>query len=547
MPGWLPLLGRARIRAGVGVGGAPGAPLPAQGTRPVIDGARTLPVQPEHVEADRRGRRLEGARTKRHLARDHRHVARPCGGGRDESESQKKREDSFHGAAGLRTVPEAAFADKGTDPLPNTILTPVKTAILLAFLAAALALPTAAPAAAGASAAPRVLAVHFDNDVNPVTADYLTQQIDRANRDGYDAVVIVLDTPGGLSESMRKVYQRELASKIPVIVYVAPEGARAASAGVWIGQAADVLAMAPQTNIGSSTPISVGGANIQSDLRRKVVNDAAASLRALARTHGRNANWADSAVRKASNLTADEALKANVIDAVAPTLPALLRQLDGYKTTPKGYTLELAGAQIDDVEMSLWKRILDTLIDPNIITLLLSIGALGIIVEMWNPGLIFPGTVGAICLVLGLFGLSVLPVSAAGVVLMLLAAFFFVSRRSSPATARSPRRASSRSSSARCSCSTPPGRPTRCRSRSRSRSRARSASSWGSSSRSSSRCGASRSRSACRTSSASTGSCATAGSSSSTASSGARTGRTASRSARARTSLSRACTRTDSS
>ncbi len=326
----------------------------------------------------------------------------------------------------VQTVPEVAFADKAVDPLPNTILTPVKPAILLAFLAAALAFHASAGATQHAGETPRVLAVHFENDVNPVTADYLTQQIDRANADGYDAVAIVLDTPGGLSDSMRKVYRRELSSKIPVIVYVAPDGARAASAGVWIGQAADVLAMAPQTNIGSSTPISVGGEDIQADLRRKVVNDAAASLRALAKSHGRNAAWADAAVRKASNLTAGEALEQNVIDAVAPTLPELLRQLEGYKTTPKDFELDLAGAQIDEVEMSLWKRILDTLIDPNIITLLLSLGALGLIVEMWNPGLIFPGTVGAICLVLGLFGLSVLPVSAAGLLLMLLAAVFFV-------------------------------------------------------------------------------------------------------------------------
>jgi membrane-bound serine protease (ClpP class) len=306
------------------------------------------------------------------------------------------------------------------------MLTPVKPLVLLAFLAVALAFHASATATQRADETPRVLAVHFVNDVNPVTADYLTHEIDRANDEGYDAVAIVLDTPGGLSDSMRKVYKRELASKIPVIAYVAPEGARAASAGVWIGQAADVLAMAPQTNIGSSTPISVGGEDIQKDLRRKVVNDAAASLRALARSHGRNAKWADSAVRQASNLTAGEALKLNVIDAVAPTLPALLRQLEGYRTTPKGFVLDLAGAEIDNVEMSLWKRILDTLIDPNIITLLLSLGAIGLIVEMWNPGLIFPGTVGAISLVLGLFGLSVLPVSGAGLLLMLLAAGFFV-------------------------------------------------------------------------------------------------------------------------
>jgi membrane-bound serine protease (ClpP class) len=294
---------------------------------------------------------------------------------------------------------------------------------LLVFLAAAIV----AGGALGAGLdRPRVLAVHFENDVNPVTADYLTGAIDRANDDGYDAVVIVMDTPGGLSDSMRKIYKRELASKIPVIVYVAPEGSRAASAGVWIGQAADVLAMAPQTNIGSSTPISVGGEDIQKDLRRKVVNDAAASLRALAKTHGRNVQWADDAVRKASNLTAEEALDANVIDAVAPTLPALLKQLEGYETVPKGFELDLAGAEIEDVHMSFWKRILDAVIDPNIITILLSLGTLGLLVEMWNPGLIFPGTVGAICLVLGLFGLSVLPVSAAGVVLLVLALLFFV-------------------------------------------------------------------------------------------------------------------------
>jgi membrane-bound serine protease (ClpP class) len=278
---------------------------------------------------------------------------------------------------------------------------------------------------AAAAATPRVLAVEFDNDVNPVTADYVTGQIDRANREHYDAVVILLDTPGGLSDSMKDIYEKELASKVPVIVYVSPEGARAASAGVWIGQAGDILAMAPQTNIGSSTPISVGGEDIQRDLRRKVVNDAAASLRGLAKEHGRNVKWADAAVRRASNLTAREALRLNVIDEIAPTLPALLDQIDGQKTVPKGIVLHTAGAEVTEVQMSLWKRALDLLIDPNIIALMLSIGLLGIIVELWNPGLIFPGTVGAISLIVALFGLQVLPVSAAGVLLMILAAGFF--------------------------------------------------------------------------------------------------------------------------
>ena len=291
---------------------------------------------------------------------------------------------------------------------------------VLVLLAAALFAP-----AAHAATPPRVLAVEFDNDVNPVTADYVIDEIERANDERFDAVVILLDTPGGLSDAMKDIYEAELASKVPVIVYVSPEGARAASAGVWIGQAGDILAMAPQTNIGSSTPISVGGEDIQDDLRRKVVNDAAASLRALAREHGRNVRWADSAVRKASNLNAREALAMNVIDVIAPTLPALLNQIDGRTTVPKGIVLNTAGAQVETVEMSLWKRILDTLVDPNLIVILMSIGLLGITIELWSPGLIFPGTVGAISLIIGLFGLQILPISWAGLLLILLAAGFF--------------------------------------------------------------------------------------------------------------------------
>ena len=280
-------------------------------------------------------------------------------------------------------------------------------------------------AQAAGAATPRVLAVHLDNDINPVTASYVEDQIDRANDDKYNAVVIVLDTPGGLSESMRDIVKKELASKIPVVVYVAPDGARAASAGVWIGEAADILAMAPQTNIGSSTPISIGGEDIQKDLRRKVVNDAAAQLRALAKEHGRNFRWADAAVRRASNLTAREALSQDVIDVIAPDLPALLDKIDGMETVPRGLVLDTAGAEVTNVEMSLWQRILDTLIDPNIIALMLSLGVLGIVVELYNPGLIFPATLGGICLIIGLYGLQVLPVNWAGVLLMLLAAGFW--------------------------------------------------------------------------------------------------------------------------
>jgi membrane-bound serine protease (ClpP class) len=280
-------------------------------------------------------------------------------------------------------------------------------------------------AGAAEGAPPRVLAVEFENDVNPVTADYVTDQIERANDEGYDAVVILLDTPGGLSTAMKDIYQAELASKTPVLVYVSPDGARAASAGVWIVQAADLAAMAPSTNLGSSTPVAAGGGEIPSDLRRKAINDAAKSLRALAETHGRNGDWAEQAVRKADNLTAQEALDKNVIDVIAPTLPALLEQVDGRRTKPDGKVLHTAGAEIERIEMGLWKSLLDLLVDPNLIALMLSVGVLGIVVELWNPGLVFPGTVGAISLIVGLFGLQVLPVSVAGLLLMMLAAAFF--------------------------------------------------------------------------------------------------------------------------
>jgi membrane-bound serine protease (ClpP class) len=293
----------------------------------------------------------------------------------------------------------------------------------LALTAAALLLATIASAATDR---PRVLAIEFQTDVNPVSADYVVGELERAEREGFDAAVILLDTPGGLADSMRTIYQRQLSLGIPVIVYVYPEGARAASAGVWIGQAGDILAMAPQTNIGSSTPVGIGGEEIPEDVRNKVINDAVASIRAIADEHGRNADWAEQAVREGSNLEAREALERNVIDVIAPSLPALLEEIDGRETQPKGLELNTAGAQIEYVEMSLWKRILNTLINPNIIVLLMSIGAIGILVELWNPGLIFPGAVGVISLIIGLFGLQVLPISGAGLLLMVLAIAFLV-------------------------------------------------------------------------------------------------------------------------
>ena len=217
-----------------------------------------------------------------------------------------------------------------------------------------------------------------------------------------------------------------LASKVPVVVYVSPSGSSADSAGAVIGQAADVLAMAPQTNIGSSTPITTNGADFSKDLRRKIVNDAAAYISELAREHGRNAPAAEAMVRDAANFGAREAAAKNIVDVVSPSLPALLREIDGTVTKPKGLTLHTADASVDTVHMSFWQRALDTLIDPNIIALMLSLGVVGILVELWNPGLVLPGTVGAISLLVGLYGLQVLPVSAAGVLMLLLSLGLFV-------------------------------------------------------------------------------------------------------------------------
>ena len=295
---------------------------------------------------------------------------------------------------------------------------------------AALLLAGATSAAGSTAAKPRVLAIRFgpDLEVNPVTQDYLTHQLSQAASKHYDAAVILLDTPGGLSSSMKTIYTAELNAKLPVIVYVSPDGARAASAGVWISQAADVLAMAPTTNIGSSTPIDSSGANLGSDLRRKVINDAAASLTALAAAHHRNTTWPAKAVRVASNLTSSEALHMNVIDFVAPSLPALLDKLDGYHTkdAERPYTLHLAGAQVDTVKPGFFTRLLNTTIDPTIISLLFLAGIAGIGFEIFHPGVVLPGALGGVAFLTALFGFSVLPISWSGLALILLGVVLLV-------------------------------------------------------------------------------------------------------------------------
>ena len=294
------------------------------------------------------------------------------------------------------------------------------------LLTAAVVVASLAVVAPASATAPRVLVAVLDDDINPVSQDYLQDQVRRVEAGGYDALVVELDTPGGLGTSMRQIVKSFLASSVPIVVYVSPAGSSADSAGAVIGQAADVLAMAPQTNIGSSTPITTNGTDFSKDLRRKVVNDAAAYISELAREHGRNANAAEAMVRDAANYGAREAAARNVVDLVSPTLPALLDEIDGMVTQPKGISLDTAGATLDSVEMSFWQRALDTLIDPNIIALMLSIGIIGLVVELWNPGLVLPGTVGAISLLVGLYGLQVLPISVAGLLLLLVSFGLFV-------------------------------------------------------------------------------------------------------------------------
>jgi membrane-bound serine protease (ClpP class) len=295
--------------------------------------------------------------------------------------------------------------------------------VLVLVLAASIA--ASILAAPSTAATPHVLVAVFDSDVNPVTRDFVVGVVRRGEREHASAVVIEMDTPGGLSSSMRSIVKALLAAELPVIVYVSPAGSSADSAGAVIGQAADVLAMAPQTNIGSSTPISSNGQDFSKDLRRKIVNDAAAYIGELAREHGRNVTLAERMVRQATNYGAREALRLNVVDAVAPTLPALLDRVDGHRTAPKALVLHTAGARIERVHMTFFQRARNLLIDPNLIELFLSVGLIGILVELWHPGLIFPGTVGAVSLVLALYGLQVLPVSIAGAALLLLAFAFF--------------------------------------------------------------------------------------------------------------------------
>ena len=298
---------------------------------------------------------------------------------------------------------------------------------------------------AAAANASEVWVVELDGAITPATARYFTRSLDHAQDANAAALIVQLDTPGGLDEAMRDMIKAILASRVPVVVYVAPNGSRAASAGTYLLYASHVAAMAPATNVGSSTPINIGGSPFPtggtepgqgngdgdgdgavektspSALERKVVNDAVAYIRGLATLRGRNADWAETTVREAANLTARDALEQNVIDLIADDLDALLVALDGRTVTVAGssVTLELKGAEIKTIVPGWRDELLALITNPNVAYILLMLGIYGLILEFYHPGTAVPGVTGVICLLLAAYALQMLPVSYAGLALLL--------------------------------------------------------------------------------------------------------------------------------
>jgi len=282
------------------------------------------------------------------------------------------------------------------------------------------------------AASPTIVVLNIDGVINPVLADYIERGIEDAEERNATACIIQMDTPGGLDTAMRDIVQHIVNARLPVIVYVSPSGARAASAGVFITMAAHVAVMAPNTAIGAASPVSIGPEGeqqISETMQEKILNDAAAYIRSLAESHGRNVEWAEKAVREAVSATEQEALELNVIDMVVPTLDSLISQLDGREVTlldGSVVTINTQGATINKVNMSNIESFLYAISDPNIALLLLSLATLGILIEITNPGLIFPGVVGAICGLLAFYSLGQLPVNIAGILLIVLAFGLFI-------------------------------------------------------------------------------------------------------------------------
>ncbi len=298
---------------------------------------------------------------------------------------------------------------------------------LLGAGAAALAIAALLPAPAAAGT-PRVEQADLNGDINTIMAAYMSASVSRAESDHADALLVVINTPGGISTSMDDIVTSLLNSKVPVIAFVYPSGARAASAGLFVAESADVLAMAPGTNIGSAHPIQATGADLTGDLGKKVLNDAVTRVRNLASIHGRNADWAEDAVRNSVNINAEEAVRLHVADLEVSDPSTLLNTIDGRVVPRAGGTLTLhtAGGLVQDFPMPFWMLFLNALIDPTVAALLILLAAYGIITELSTPGAILPGVVGGIAAILAIVSLANLPVNIAGALLMLLALALFV-------------------------------------------------------------------------------------------------------------------------
>ncbi|MDD5288606.1 MAG: nodulation protein NfeD [Dehalococcoidales bacterium] len=287
---------------------------------------------------------------------------------------------------------------------------------------------------------PTVAVLDVKGIINPVTADYISRGIQEAESSNAVVCVIQLDTPGGLDTSMRDIVQDIVNAKIPVVVYVSPSGARAASAGVFITVSAHIAAMSPNTAIGAASPVSIsssGEEDISDTMKEKVFNDAAAYIRSLAGTHGRNVDWAEKAVREAVSATETEALELKVVDVIAPDLNSLLLQINGREVTLSNgakVILNTASAAVNPLKMTAMEQFLLAISDPNIAFTLMGLASIGLFVEITNPGLIFPGVIGAISLIFSLFALGNLPVNIAGILLIVLAFVLFIVEAVTPAT-----------------------------------------------------------------------------------------------------------------
>jgi len=270
--------------------------------------------------------------------------------------------------------------------------------------------------------------IEVDSIINPVSAEYIIDSIKTTEKESAQCLIIKLDTPGGLDTSMRQIIKEILNTQVPIVVYVAPDGARAASAGVLITMAAHVAAMAPGTNIGAAHPVSMGGGKMSREMSEKVENDAVAYIQSIATKRKRNIEWAEKAVRESVSIKADEALKINVIDLVSPNVDDLLQKLDGREVDVNGKKVILAtkGATVRELKMTLREKILATLTDPNIAYILMMLGVAGLYFELAHPGAIFPGVIGAICLILAFYSFQVLSVNYAGILFIILAIILFL-------------------------------------------------------------------------------------------------------------------------